>query len=112
MNGEREKLSLSKPPASADKEPVFEVHTPIDDDRPIYLVGPFNDWQVDPRFQLRQAAPGRHYVIPDDIKTLTPLTLTHRLILKPESQLRGRTTKAVLKDIVERTNLALEIPTS
>ncbi|HRV95030.1 MAG TPA: MoxR family ATPase [Anaerolineae bacterium] len=62
--------------------------------------------------QALAALRGRHYVIPDDIKTLTPLTLTHRLILKPESQLRGRTTKAVLKDIVERTNLALEIPTS
>ncbi|MCB0171086.1 MAG: MoxR family ATPase [Anaerolineae bacterium] len=62
--------------------------------------------------QALAALRGRHYVIPDDIKILTPLTLTHRLILKPESQLRGRTTKAVLKDIVERTNLALEIPTS
>ncbi|MCB0165016.1 MAG: MoxR family ATPase [Anaerolineae bacterium] len=59
--------------------------------------------------QALAALRGRHYVIPDDIKTLIPLTLTHRLILKPESQLRGRTTPAVLKDIVERTNLALEV---
>ena len=59
--------------------------------------------------QALAALRGRHYVIPDDIKTLTPLTLTHRLILKPESQLRGRTTSGVLKDIVERTNLALEV---
>ena len=52
---------------------------------------------------------GRDYVIPDDIKKLAPLTLAHRLILKPESQLRGRTVHSVLKDILDRTELSLEI---
>jgi MoxR-like ATPase len=52
----------------------------------------------------------RDYVIPDDIKKLIPLTLAHRLILKPESQLRGRTTLAVLNEIIEKTTLALETP--
>ena len=79
MNGEREKLSLSKPPASADKEPVFEVHTPIDDDRPIFLVGPFNDWQVDPRFQLRQAAPGRH-TLPWPLSSPPSLPLEYKYV--------------------------------
>ena len=79
MNGEREKPSLSKPPASADKEPVFEVHTPIDDDRPIYLVGPFNDWQVDPRFQLRQAAPGRH-TLPWPLSSPPSLPLEYKYV--------------------------------
>jgi len=49
----------------------------------------------------------RDYVIPDDLKKLAPLTLSHRLILKPESQLRGRTTHSVLSDIIEQTNLTL-----
>jgi MoxR-like ATPase len=58
--------------------------------------------------QALAAVQGRDYVIPDDIKTLVPLTLAHRMILKPESQLRGRTTLLVLNDILERTELPLE----
>jgi MoxR-like ATPase len=51
---------------------------------------------------------GRDYVLPDDVKALTPLTLAHRLILKPESQLRGRTAAAVLKEILEQTPLDVQ----
>ncbi len=50
----------------------------------------------------------RDYVIPDDIKTLTPLTLAHRLLIKPESQLRGRTAISILAEILERATLKLE----
>jgi MoxR-like ATPase len=59
--------------------------------------------------QALAAVQGRDYVIPDDIKTLVSLTLAHRMILKPESQLRGRTTLSVLDDILERTELPLEV---
>jgi MoxR-like ATPase len=47
----------------------------------------------------------RDYVIPDDIKTLAPLTLAHRLILRPESQLRGRTAESILENILEDVEL-------
>ncbi|MBN1220779.1 MAG: MoxR family ATPase [Anaerolineae bacterium] len=59
--------------------------------------------------QALAAVQGRNYVIPDDVKKLVPLTLAHRLILKPESQLRGRTTLAVLDGILDRTELPLEV---
>jgi MoxR-like ATPase len=62
--------------------------------------------------QALAALRNRDYVIPDDIKKLIPLTLAHRLILKPESQLRGRTTLSVLNGIIEQTNLVLELPAS
>jgi MoxR-like ATPase len=63
--------------------------------------------------QALAALQGRSYVIPDDIKKLAPLTLTHRLILKPESQLRGRTPHSVLADILQRVSLPLEeVPNS
>jgi MoxR-like ATPase len=39
------------------------------------------------------------------VKALVPLTLAHRLIVKPESQLRGRTAGQVLADILEKTPL-------
>jgi MoxR-like ATPase len=58
--------------------------------------------------QALAAIKKRDYVIPDDIKTLAPLTLAHRLILKPASQLRGRTPQLVLAEIMERTNLPLD----
>jgi MoxR-like ATPase len=47
----------------------------------------------------------RTYVIPDDIKLLAPLTLAHRLILRPESQLRGRNALAIIAEILEQTPL-------
>jgi len=55
--------------------------------------------------QALAALRNRDYVIPDDIKTLVPLTLAHRLIIKPESQLRGRTAEAILAEILQRTEL-------
>lgn len=43
---------------------------------------------------------GRNYVIPDDVKYLTPFTLEHRMILKSESRLSGATVSKVLRDII------------
>ena len=57
--------------------------------------------------QALAAIRGRDYVTPDDIKTLVPLTLAHRLILKPEAELRGRTARLILEDVLERTPLDL-----
>jgi MoxR-like ATPase len=48
---------------------------------------------------------GRDYVIPDDIKTLAPFTLTHRLIVKPESELRGRSARSIVDEILGQTAL-------
>jgi MoxR-like ATPase len=47
----------------------------------------------------------RDFVIPDDIKALAPLTLAHRLIVSPESQLRGRTAQSILETILEDVEL-------
>ena len=55
--------------------------------------------------QALAALRGRDYVIPDDIKLLAPLTLAHRLILKPESQLRGRNANMIINEILEKTVL-------
>ena len=60
--------------------------------------------------QAFAALRGRDYVTPDDVKTLAPLTLAHRLILRPESQLRGRTAVSILAEILERVPLDLEAP--
>ena len=57
--------------------------------------------------QALAALRGRDYVIPEDIKTLVPLTLGHRLLLKPEAELRGRTARSILEDILQNTPLDL-----
>jgi MoxR-like ATPase len=57
--------------------------------------------------QALAALRGRDYVLPDDVKTMVPLTLTHRLLLKPESALRGRTAAQIVREILESVELAL-----
>jgi MoxR-like ATPase len=51
--------------------------------------------------QAKAAIAGRDYVIPDDIKALVPVTLMHRLIVKPEAELRGRNATVILNEILE-----------
>jgi MoxR-like ATPase len=55
--------------------------------------------------QALAALRGRDYVLPEDVKTLVPLTLAHRIIVRPESQLRGRSAGQILAEILEKTEL-------
>jgi MoxR-like ATPase len=55
--------------------------------------------------QALAALAGRDYVIPDDIQTLVPCTLAHRMIVRPESQLRGRDAEGLIAEILEQTEL-------
>jgi len=57
--------------------------------------------------QALAAIRGRDFVIPEDIKTLVPLTLAHRIILTPEAELRGRSARTILEDVLEKTPLDL-----
>jgi MoxR-like ATPase len=57
--------------------------------------------------QAVAALAGRDHVLPDDIKALVLPTLGHRLLVKPDSQLRGRTAEAILTEILEHTELDL-----
>jgi MoxR-like ATPase len=57
--------------------------------------------------QALAAIRGRDHVIPDDIKYLAPLTLAHRLIARPEAELRGRTASIILRDVLQ--GIPLEI---
>ncbi|MFV1969402.1 MAG: AAA family ATPase [Acidimicrobiia bacterium] len=45
------------------------------------------------------AADGRDYASPDDVKTILTPVLNHRLILRPEAQMRGTTVDEVLTQI-------------
>ncbi|TBN56338.1 MoxR family ATPase [Glaciihabitans arcticus] len=49
------------------------------------------------------AAAGRHYVIPDDVKTLAEPVLAHRLVLDPEAEFDGVTASSILSQILIET---------
>ena len=50
--------------------------------------------------KARAAILGRDYVTPDDVKELCVPILNHRLVLKPEAELEGLTTTAVINRIL------------
>jgi len=49
---------------------------------------------------------GRNYVIPDDVKELFYPVMSHRIIVKPESKIKGINEK----DVLERVLLKVEVP--
>jgi MoxR-like ATPase len=51
--------------------------------------------------QSKAALEGRDYVTPDDIKALALPVLAHRLILKPNAELRGLTPAKIVAQILE-----------
>lgn len=51
--------------------------------------------------RVAAAAAGRSYVIPDDVKALAPATLSHRIILRPDAEVHGRTTEEVVAKALE-----------
>lgn len=58
--------------------------------------------------QALAALRGRDYVIPDDVKQMAVPVLSHRIILKPESELRGRTSDQLIKDLLDQVPVVLE----
>ena len=58
--------------------------------------------------QARAAIMGRAFVIPDDIKIMAPYVITHRLVLNPQTRLRGRTAEDVLREVVETVAVPVE----
>jgi len=47
--------------------------------------------------KARAVLRGRDFVLPDDIKALAPLVLTHRILLHPESELSGVSSRQVVQ---------------
>ncbi len=58
--------------------------------------------------QALAAIRGRSFVLPDDVKYLAPFVLTHRLVISPQTRLRGRTPEMVLAEIVDTVPVPVE----
>jgi MoxR-like ATPase len=58
--------------------------------------------------QVIAALRGRAFVIPDDVKYLTVVTLSHRIIPKAESSLRGNSAEQALREIIDSVSVPVE----
>lgn len=58
--------------------------------------------------QARAAINGRDFVIPDDVKEMAPPVLTHRLVVNPQTRLRGRVPEDVVREIVDTVPVPVE----
>lgn len=58
--------------------------------------------------QALAAIHGREFVIPDDVKRLAPYVLTHRLVVNPQTRLRGRRPEDVIRDVVNTVPVPVE----
>jgi MoxR-like ATPase len=58
--------------------------------------------------QALAAVRGRNYVTPDDVKYLADPVLAHRLVLNPDTRLRGRAPRDVLSALLEKVAVPVE----
>ena len=54
------------------------------------------------------AVSGRDYVLPDDVKTMAPHVLPHRLILSTQTRLHGREIDDLIADVLGRVPVPIE----
>ncbi|MGH2994840.1 MAG: AAA family ATPase [Gaiellaceae bacterium] len=53
--------------------------------------------------KVRALVAGRDFVQPDDVKSVAPTVLAHRLILAPEARSAGLDAEDLVRDVIERT---------
>jgi MoxR-like ATPase len=58
--------------------------------------------------QALAAVRGRDFVLPDDVKTMTPYVLTHRLIVAAKTRLRGRKIADIIEELIESIAVPVE----
>jgi MoxR-like ATPase len=58
--------------------------------------------------QAWAAVRGRSFVLPDDVKFLAPYVLTHRILISPQTRLRGRRPEEVVAEIVNTVPVPVE----
>ncbi|SEK92047.1 MoxR family ATPase [Paenibacillus sp. OK003] len=51
----------------------------------------------------------RDYVLPDDVKTMAPYVISHRIVLRPESRLDSMSSEAVLKSVLQHVRVPVSM---
>ena len=60
--------------------------------------------------QAVAAIEGRDFTTPDDVKSVAPLVLAHRLIVRPEAEIEGVTTERVIERILGSVDVPNQAP--
>jgi len=60
--------------------------------------------------QALAALEGRDFVTPDDVKRLAPVTLPHRVTVRPEAEMRGRDAATLIRQILEGCAVPIDAP--
>ena len=60
--------------------------------------------------QAAAAIEGRDFTTPDDVKSVAPLVLAHRLIVRPEAEIEGVTTERVIERILGSVDVPNQAP--
>ncbi|MCZ2341253.1 MAG: MoxR family ATPase [Bacteroidales bacterium] len=50
--------------------------------------------------RARAALHGRHFFTHEDVQAVAPLVLNHRIILRPETEIEGRTVEEILREVL------------
>ncbi len=58
--------------------------------------------------QAWAAIDGRDFVMPDDVKRMAPHVLTHRMMMSPQAQLRGRKPEELVASLVDTVPVPVE----
>jgi MoxR-like ATPase len=59
--------------------------------------------------QARAALQGRNFVKPDDVKALAPVTLPHRVIVRPEQRIRGISSLSCVMEALEKVRVPVTL---
>lgn len=51
----------------------------------------------------------RDYVLPDDVKTMAPYVLSHRIVLRPEARLDSMSSEAVLNSVLQQVRVPVSM---
>ena len=60
--------------------------------------------------QALAASQGRAFVLPDDVKTLAPKVLAHRVVLSAEARARGVSDTEIVSDLLNRVPVPVGVP--
>ncbi len=83
------------------EEYIIRIVQATRDHREIYLgASPRGSISLYRTSQALALIRGRDFVTPDDVKEMAPLVLAHRLIVKPEAQLRGAGAEQLVAEVM------------
>ena len=104
------KVAIGYPSAEEENNilPRFERTDPLETLEKVVDPSPRATMGLYRTCQALAAIRDRAFVIPDDVKTMAPYVLTHRLMVNPQTRLRGRQPEDVIREVVDTVPVPVE----